>query len=112
MLVWWPSEQVSRHLPTKNFNRALHELRDRNPRLYLYHHPSLTYPLSLPSSHHDPRTPDPIPSVARTDASGNGALNVTLRLAPGRGKKRHGAWQPSGISLSKPIAQLIGEGNF
>jgi len=48
--------------------------------------------------------------VARTDASGNGASNVTLRLVPERGKKRHGARQPSGMSLSKPIAQLIGEG--
>jgi len=73
--------------------------------------PLLTYPSSLPSSRHDPRTLDPNPSVARTDVSGNGAPNDTLRLAPGRGKKRHGARRPSGMSLSKPIAQLIGEGS-
>jgi hypothetical protein len=40
MLVWWSSEQVPGHLPTEDFNGALHELRDGNPRLYLCPRPS------------------------------------------------------------------------
>jgi len=54
----------------------------------------------------------PNPSVARTDASGSGAPNVTLRLAPGRGEKHHGARWPSGMNLSKPIGQMIGKGSL
>jgi len=44
MLVWWPSEQVPGHLPIENFNSMLHELRDHNPRLCLYHRSSFDVP--------------------------------------------------------------------
>jgi len=44
MLVWWLSEQVPGHLPTENFNGALHEFRYRNARLYLRHPPSFDVP--------------------------------------------------------------------
>ena len=51
------------------------------------------------SSHVDVAVP---PSAARTTAGDIGVPNVTLRCAPGRGKYFHGAWRPSGMSLSKP----------
>jgi len=109
MLIWWPSEQVPGHLPTENLNGAQHDVIairvSTSAIASLSKYPPWFLPSPSSSSRRDPRTLDPIPGVTGTDASGNGAPNVTLRLAQGLGKKRHGARRPSGISLSKPIGR-------
>jgi len=46
------------------------------------------------------------PSAPRTAAGDTGVPKVTLRRAPGRGRYFHGAWRPSGISLSKPVIHM------
>ena len=58
----------------------------------------------LSPSRHGPN-PKPVPDaiVAHTAAGDNGAPNVTLRRAPGRGRNFHGARRPSGMSLSNPV---------
>ena len=58
----------------------------------------------LSPSRHGPN-PNPVPDaiVAHTAAGDNGAPNVTLRRAPGRGRNFHGARRPSGMSLSNPV---------
>jgi hypothetical protein len=92
------------HLPLVRITKSLF----KTSRVSLYVSPIILSP-SSPTPTPTP-TPDPIPvpSVARTDASCNGAPKVTLRLAPGRGKNRYGARRLSGMSLSKPIGPLVG----
>ena len=87
-VVWWPSEQVPGHTPdtcqprtsTAHCTSSVTAIRVSTSTTASH----LMYPPSPSSSRYDPLMLDPIPSVARTDASDNGASNVTLRLAPGR----------------------------